>query len=55
MGSETHLIAHLGQTEIIAAIKERVRIREGDNVTLSFDTAQAHFFDSESGQRLSPS
>jgi hypothetical protein len=29
-----------------------MRIHEGDTVKLSFDTAQAHFFDPESGQRL---
>ena len=51
-GSETHLIAHAGQTEIVAVLKERMRIHEGDTVKLSFDTAQAHFFDPESGQRL---
>ena len=53
MGSETHLIAHAGETEIVAVLKERMRIYEGDTVRLSFDTAQAHFFDPESGQRLS--
>ncbi len=51
-GSETHLIAHAGQTEIVAVLKERMRIHEGETVSLSFDTAQAHFFDPESGQRL---
>jgi multiple sugar transport system ATP-binding protein len=53
MGSETHIIAHAGETEIVAVLKERTRIHEGDPVKLSFDTAQAHFFDPESGQRLS--
>ena len=52
-GSETHLIAHAGETEIVAVLKERMRIYEGETVKLSFDTAQAHFFDPESGQRLS--
>jgi multiple sugar transport system ATP-binding protein len=51
-GSETHLIAQAGQTEIIAVLKERTQIHEGDNVKLSFDASQAHFFDPESGQRL---
>ena len=51
-GSETHLVAHAGQTEIVATLKERMRIHEGDTVKLSFDTVQAHFFDPDSGQRL---
>jgi multiple sugar transport system ATP-binding protein len=51
-GSETHLVAHAGQTEIVAVLKERMRIHEGDAVMLSFDTAQTHFFDPDSGQRL---
>ncbi len=51
-GSETHLVAHAGQTEIVAVLKERMQIHEGDTVRLSFDNAQAHFFDPESGQRL---
>jgi len=51
-GSETHLIAHAGQTEIVAVLKERSQIHEGDSVKLSFDAAQAHFFDPDSGERL---
>jgi multiple sugar transport system ATP-binding protein len=51
-GSETHLIAHLGETEIVAVLKERPRIHEGETIRLSFDIAQAHFFDPESGRRL---
>ena len=54
-GSETHLIAHAGETEIVAVLKERMRIYEGETVKLWFDSAQAHFFDPESGQRLSVS
>jgi multiple sugar transport system ATP-binding protein len=51
-GSETHLIARAGQTEIVAVLKERLRIHEGETIRLSLDAAQAHFFDPESGQRL---
>jgi multiple sugar transport system ATP-binding protein len=51
-GSETHLIAHAGETEIVAVLKERLRIQERETIRLSFDVAQAHFFDPESGQRL---
>ena len=51
-GSETHLIAHAGETEIVAVLKQRMRIYEGETVKLSFDVEQTHFFDPESGQRL---
>ncbi len=51
-GSETHLIAYVGETEIVAVLKERLRIHEGDTIRLSFVTNQAHFFDPESGQRI---
>ena len=47
-----HLIAHVGETEIVAVLKERLRIHEGETIPVSFDVAQAHFFDPESGQRL---
>jgi multiple sugar transport system ATP-binding protein len=51
-GSETHLIAHFGGTEIVAVLRERIAIQEGDTVKLSFDSATAHFFDRDSGQRI---
>ena len=51
-GSETHLVARAGQTEIVAVLRERVRIQEGETVKLSFDAGQVHFFDPDSGQRL---
>jgi multiple sugar transport system ATP-binding protein len=51
-GAETHLIARAGSTEIVAVLKERMRIHEGETITLGFDAAQAHFFDPASGQRL---
>jgi multiple sugar transport system ATP-binding protein len=54
-GSETHLIAQTGETEIVAVLKERLRIHEGETIRLSFDVAQAHLFDPESGQRLAAS
>jgi multiple sugar transport system ATP-binding protein len=51
-GSETHLIAHAGETEIVVVLKERLRVREGDTVKLSLETAQAHFFEPETRERL---
>ena len=51
-GSETHVVAHSGQTEIIALLRERTDIREGETVRLSLDAGQAHFFETASGSRL---
>src|SRR5262249_45935453 len=35
-GSETHLVAHAGHTEVVAVLKERFRIHEGETVRLAF-------------------
>ncbi len=51
-GSETHLIARAGETEIVAVLKERMRIHEGETVKLAFDAGRTHVFDPESGERL---
>jgi multiple sugar transport system ATP-binding protein len=51
-GSETHVVAHAGQTEIIALLRERTNIHEGETVGLSLDASQAHFFETASGSRL---
>ena len=51
-GSETHLIAHFGGAQIVAVLRERVAIQEGDTVKLSFDATAPHFFDPASGERL---
>jgi multiple sugar transport system ATP-binding protein len=51
-GSETHLIAHAGETQIVAVLRERLAVREGDTINLSLAAEQAHFFDPKTGQRL---
>jgi multiple sugar transport system ATP-binding protein len=51
-GYETHLIARAGETEIVAVVRERLEVREGDTINLSLEAAQAHFFDPETGKRL---
>ena len=51
-GSETHLIAHAGETQIVAVLRERLAVREGDTVSLSLAAERAHFFDPKSGERL---
>ena len=52
-GSETHVVAHSRQTEIVAVLRERTTIQEGETVRLSLDASLAHFFDPGSGRRLS--
>ena len=44
--------SRFNEEQIVAVLKERTRIHEGDTVKLVFDPALAHFFDPESGQRL---
>jgi multiple sugar transport system ATP-binding protein len=51
-GSETHVVAHAGQTEVIAVLRERVEIQEGETIRLSLDASQSHFFETSSGNRL---
>jgi multiple sugar transport system ATP-binding protein len=53
MGSETQLVARAGESEIVAVLRERMAIREGEIIRLSLQTSQAHFFDPDSGQRIS--
>ena len=52
IGSETHLVVQADETQIVAVLKERLHIHEGEAIKLAFDTAQTHFFDMESGRRL---
>jgi ABC-type nitrate/sulfonate/bicarbonate transport system ATPase subunit len=40
------------RTEIIALVRERTNVREGETVRLSLDASQAHFFETASGSRL---
>jgi multiple sugar transport system ATP-binding protein len=40
------------RSKIIAPLRERTDIREGETVRLSLDASQAHFFETASGCRL---
>ena len=53
-GSETHLVARAGATQIIVVLRERIYIREGDTIRLALDSPDSHFFDISSGMRLIP-
>jgi multiple sugar transport system ATP-binding protein len=51
-GSETQVIARLGDQPIVAAFRERVSARPGDILHMSPDPAVVHLFDEASGMRL---
>ena len=42
--------ARAGRNEFIARVDPKTRVRAGDTITLSVDTAQLHFFDPETGE-----
>jgi multiple sugar transport system ATP-binding protein len=51
-GSETHVLAKLGETEIIGVFRERVRAAPGERLMVGVDLAATHLFDPGSGRRL---
>ncbi len=52
-GSEIQIVAKLGDTEIVAAFRERRPFKPGDKIRLKPDPRLVHLFDAASGQRLS--
>ena len=51
-GSETQVFARLGEDPIDAIVKERLKVRPGEQVGFSIDPRMAHIFDRQSGARL---
>jgi multiple sugar transport system ATP-binding protein len=51
-GSETQVLAHVGDAPILCAFRERVTARPGDTIRISPEPTLAHLFASESGRRL---
>jgi multiple sugar transport system ATP-binding protein len=51
-GSEIQIVAKLGDTEIIAAFRERHPFKPGDKIRLKPDPRLVHLFDAVTGQRL---
>jgi multiple sugar transport system ATP-binding protein len=51
-GSETHVVFRLHEQEIVAAFRDRVRLRTGEAVRLVPDEAHVHLFDGATGERL---
>ena len=51
-GSETQVMARFAGGDIIAAFRERVTARPGEQIPITPDPALAHIFDAVTGQRL---
>ena len=51
-GSETLAFLRFGETDIVAAFRDRHALEPGQTVTLRPRPDKAHVFDSESGMRL---
>ena len=51
-GAELHLTLSLGGQTLVVVTRERVAAQPGHDVLISFDSARAHCFDGETGQRL---
>ena len=51
-GSETHIIARVGEASIVCAFRERVGARPGETISVLPNPAMAHLFDEQTGERL---
>ncbi len=51
-GSETQVTAHVGETPVICAFRDRLSARPGETIRIGADPALVHLFDGETGQRL---
>ena len=51
-GSETQIFARLGDDPIDAIVKERLKVRPGEQIGFRIDPGMAHIFDRQSGARL---
>ncbi|WP_206455126.1 ABC transporter ATP-binding protein [Aurantimonas marina] len=52
-GSETHVVAKLGETEMICVFRERISQGPGEELRVSIDPSAVHLFDAKSGARVS--
>jgi multiple sugar transport system ATP-binding protein len=51
-GSETHVVAKLGNRDIVGVFRERISLRPGEIIRLAPDLGKIHLFDGQSGSRL---
>ncbi|MBO0905992.1 ABC transporter ATP-binding protein [Jiella sonneratiae] len=52
-GSETHVLARLGKTEVTCVFRERIAARPGEEIRVGIDPESVHVFDAKSGERVS--
>ncbi|BBI54494.1 ABC transporter ATP-binding protein [Vreelandella olivaria] len=52
LGSDTIAICRFGDSELSARLAPNVVLASGQEITLDYDKAKLHYFDSETGQRL---
>ncbi|MEX6504867.1 ABC transporter ATP-binding protein [Jiella sp. M17.18] len=52
-GSETHVVARLGASEMTCVFRERISAGPGEELRVSFDPSAVHIFDAKGGERLS--
>ena len=50
-GSETQVFAHIGETPILCAFRERVMAKPGETIHVAPDIAEVHLFDAGTGKR----
>ena len=48
-GSETHVLGHIGATEVVGVFRERVRAQPGEEIRVRIDPEATHLFDAGSG------
>ena len=51
-GSETHVIAKVGEASVVCAFRERIGARPGEIIGVLPNPAMAHLFDERTGERL---
>src|SRR5262249_54547037 len=52
MGSETQLMARLGNQPIVGTFRERLQPKPGETINLRPDVSKVHLFDAATGARL---
>ena len=51
-GAETQIMASLGETTIVASVRNRFDVQPGDTITLSVDLSAVHLFDAQTEKSL---
>ncbi|WP_210527866.1 ABC transporter ATP-binding protein [Rubellimicrobium arenae] len=51
-GSETHLVADVAGSEVVAVSRDRLAVKPGDRIRLQANPARAHLFDAGTGERI---